>query len=395
MRTLVPLLVMPLVLAAAHPVLAQTSPATEPQPSADLRGLYAPMHHEAGLAIEPADSPETGALTGSARFSYAFRPVVLRGDDGEIAYRVIEHQLTGDIGLNIGLFGRLTLGLDLPLVLGQVGDDLSQDEEVQRVLGVAPVPITSLGDPALRAKVTIVKPTIVEGVARGFALGADERFTFPLGDERSFIAEGAVTSETRVLLDYGFGVVSAHLDAGVKLRGDTGAYACDPDLPIDDCPSRFGHEIPFVFGLALHPHELGIDPETRGTLFVETHGRIPVAPVTLDESRSPLSWYAGLTGRYRIDDVALLAAVEIGLLDGIGTAPFRGMLGVSFAPRADDIDKDGLPDEDDKCPMFAEDPDGFEQDDGCPEMDNDHDGVPDKLDACPDKAGAEGAPCPQ
>ncbi len=37
----------------------------------------------------------------------------------------------------------------------------------------------------------------------------------------------------------------------------------------------------------------------------------------------------------------------------------------------------------DRCPATAEDPDGFEDDDGCPELDNDADGIPDKLDACP------------
>jgi OOP family OmpA-OmpF porin len=47
-----------------------------------------------------------------------------------------------------------------------------------------------------------------------------------------------------------------------------------------------------------------------------------------------------------------------------------------------DNDGDGVPDGSDKCPTDAEDLDGFQDDDGCPETDNDGDGVPDANDKC-------------
>jgi outer membrane protein OmpA-like peptidoglycan-associated protein len=47
-----------------------------------------------------------------------------------------------------------------------------------------------------------------------------------------------------------------------------------------------------------------------------------------------------------------------------------------------DNDKDGIPDSLDKCPNAAEDKDGFEDQDGCPDYDNDKDGIPDSLDKC-------------
>jgi OOP family OmpA-OmpF porin len=52
-------------------------------------------------------------------------------------------------------------------------------------------------------------------------------------------------------------------------------------------------------------------------------------------------------------------------------------------PVAPDADKDGVFDADDKCPEVAEDQDGFEDEDGCPDEDNDQDGVPDATDNCP------------
>jgi len=48
----------------------------------------------------------------------------------------------------------------------------------------------------------------------------------------------------------------------------------------------------------------------------------------------------------------------------------------------EDNDLDGILDPQDKCPVDAEDMDGFEDEDGCPDFDNDNDGVPDSLDKC-------------
>lgn len=48
-----------------------------------------------------------------------------------------------------------------------------------------------------------------------------------------------------------------------------------------------------------------------------------------------------------------------------------------------DSDGDGMRDDVDECPEDPEDFDGFEDDDGCPELDNDGDGIPDADDKCP------------
>ncbi len=50
-----------------------------------------------------------------------------------------------------------------------------------------------------------------------------------------------------------------------------------------------------------------------------------------------------------------------------------------------DNDADGIPDTTDKCPDSPEDRDGFEDDDGCPEADNDKDGILDRVDKCPNE----------
>jgi hypothetical protein len=74
---------------------------------------------------------------------------------------------------------------------------------------------------------------------------------------------------------------------------------------------------------------------------------------------------------------------------------------VSWSRRGagEDRDRDGIPDFRDRCPRDKEDIDGFEDTDGCPDLDDDNDGVPDKVDAAPraaeDRDGymdADGAP---
>lgn len=54
-------------------------------------------------------------------------------------------------------------------------------------------------------------------------------------------------------------------------------------------------------------------------------------------------------------------------------------------PAPPDADGDGIVGANDKCPNIAEDKDGFEDEDGCPEADNDKDGIPDQQDKCPNK----------
>ncbi|MEJ2055120.1 MAG: OmpA family protein [Calditrichaceae bacterium] len=76
-----------------------------------------------------------------------------------------------------------------------------------------------------------------------------------------------------------------------------------------------------------------------------------------------------------------------GIPDKIDKAPrlpedFDGFQDEDGAPDLDN-DKDGIPDYDDKAPLEPEDQDGFQDQDGVPDLDNDDDGIIDANDACP------------
>lgn len=60
-----------------------------------------------------------------------------------------------------------------------------------------------------------------------------------------------------------------------------------------------------------------------------------------------------------------------------------------------DRDRDGIPDAFDACPKRAEDPDGHEDRDGCPDDDNDGDNVADHKDQCPGLWASTPNGCPR
>jgi len=127
------------------------------------------------------------------------------------------------------------------------------------------------------------------------------------------------------------------------------------------------------------------------------------APVVRTVAKSPAELLLGMILRPH-HDWSLYAGAGPGLTSGIGAPDVRVFAGVRYARRLvgkegyRDSDGDGIIDANDKCPNAAEDKDGFEDSDGCPETDNDKDGVPDDDDECPnvygEKRSGDGNGCP-
>lgn len=366
--------------AAALLLLAPAARAQEPVPSLNLRGFRAPVDPASGVYVQPADAPGTGEWNAGVWFNYAFRPITLRdAKTGKRAFDVIKHQLTSDVVASVGLFNRLQLGFALPVLLYQTGDKPSA--AATRALGDYTLPAQAFGDLGLDAKITIIRPTA--GDLGGFALALDERITVPTGDTSSFLGEGVVTSETRVLGEYRFPMIGVHGVLGFKARGHTVDFGCGA-VGTTDCRSRIGHELPFALGVSFVPKAVGIDPKGRMTWFLEMHGHLPAGPRAPFSSTPASSLTLDAAARIAVGgDVSILAGVQTALIAGIGDAPVRGLLSVSWAPRAHDKDGDGIPDDIDQCPELPEDHDGFEDADGCPDGDNDGDGIPDNVDKCP------------
>ncbi|MBI4703742.1 MAG: hypothetical protein HY744_21745 [Deltaproteobacteria bacterium] len=364
--------------AAAGSVCAPGVALGEPVPSLDLRGFSPPADPGSGLYLEPAVAPATLLWNAALWTSYAYRPVTLREPaSGETAFDVVGHQVTGDVVANVGLAERVAIGADLPFVIAQVGDEANAAS--RRVLGELGLPRQALGDLKALGKVTLVAPT--NGEFGGFALALHERLGVPTGDESSFLGEGHVTSETRVLAEYRLLAIAVHGALGFKYR-EKERFGCEALSADADCPTQFGMELPYGFALVFRPQAVGLDDAGRWSWFLESYGYLPVAPHAPFTNARVSESQLAVGARFSLGDLSLLGAVETALVGGVGTPLGRGTLALGWAPRTHDIDGDTIADDQDLCPDIEEDRDGFEDDDGCPEWDNDDDGVPDGQDRC-------------
>ena len=345
----------------ASVLVIESAAVAEPQPSLDLRNFHPPADPAGSLYLEPSSTPAAGDWNVGAWLSYANRGVWLEDASGSRVAVPLENQLSLDYVAAVGVLDRLALSLTLPTVLYQNGDDVSAQ------LGDGRLPQTALGDAAFGLKATLV-PTSSLG---GFGLAALARVTAPTGDSRAFVSDGAVTGELRLLAELKLIALTVQATGGAKVRGEQRTYVGED----------FGHELPWGVALGLRPQALGIDKDGRWTWTAEARGQIAMSPELGSAPASPA--LAGLSARYALGDVSLIGGAELPLNQAVGSPRVRGVLGVSWAPRFYDEDGDGVADERDECPELAEDKDGFDDRDGCPDFDNDDDGVPDEEDKCP------------
>ncbi len=305
-----------------------------------------------------------GHLQWNAGFwaSYASHPLELETADDHTVAVPVRNQVSVDYVAGLGLGDRLALGVVLPTVVYQNGDDVRA-----LVPGSERLPHAALGDLALTAKATVI-PSRALG---GFALAALARVNLPTGSAASYVSESAASGELRGLAELGLVALTVRATAGMRVRGAEHSYG----------NSEFGHELPWGAAISVLPQVFGIDPEGHWRWNLETHGAIALTPKFASRVQSPAA--VALSARYGFGDFGVTAGAELPLNDAVGAPRVRAILALSFAPRIVDSDGDGVPDEKDECVELAEDKDGFQDADGCPDFDNDDDGVPDDDDKCP------------
>jgi hypothetical protein len=318
-----------------------------------------------------------------AWLSYAQSPVVARDASGGVLARPVLHAIGCDLVGGIGLGDRVALGVDVPVALWQDGSSGLP----ATIASSQAVPTTGLGDILLHAKVSILDNSHA-GVAAGVGLAAIGSASLPTGDPVGFQGEGTATASVRVLAEYALAVAALRVSLGYAVRPDTRVW---PDASLGG--ATFGNSVPWAIGLSLRPGPLwpSLDRDSRQTWELAAHGSLPAGPVApfgiSGHGASALSpALLALGDRITIGhygDAFVVVGAEIGLDQAVGVPSFRGVLSIGWAPRAHDSDHDGIPDDRDECPDLAEDPDGIQDADGCPEDDADGDGILDSEDACP------------
>lgn len=313
---------------------------------------------------------ETGHLEGFGRLSLAYNndPLVMRRSDG-LEIGVIRHQLSAYGAVGIALWHRLQIAALVP-VYYQTG---------QREVTAPSIDGAAFGDVALDARFALLERSdVVE-------LAVATRVNLPTGEANRYVGDGRTSMYVSALLSRQFGqdgvLLTSSISASVRDRGIPGADAGGSGVLLG-----LGAGIPIADAVML---------TGEGEVATEVDD-------FFGEKSTPASLLAGL--RWGFGSWIGHVGAGPGLSRGLGTPDYRVlcMFGTNSAvdaapalalPSVKDTDGDGIDDTRDACPTVPEDKDGFEDDDGCPELDNDGDGIDDTRDACPtvaeDKDGFE------
>lgn len=339
--------------------------------AADINRLRSPVTHDGLIGVAGTDALPPLHFNGSALLGYAYNPLVWRFEDGTYE-PVIEHQLTMEAMFTLGIVRFIDLSVGIPVLLWQDGPPPADPTDPDPFLvDLGEIRGSALGD--LR-----VIPRIQFADERTFGFGGsfESEFTFntgePGGGRQRYFGDPGISWRPRVV---GSTTVSI-----VRIIGALGFHLRNIDaLPERVADTAFTHEWEWHLGAVVNalqadPFPLQVIAELAGANAWDFSG----GGLTSLELRT------GARARLA-DTVALTLGYSLGLTSGIGTPLHRVMLGFSYAPKAEDQDGDGIPDNLDACPYDPEDHDGFEDSDGCPDLDNDEDGIPDSEDRCPNE----------
>ncbi|GAB4525671.1 MAG: hypothetical protein Tsb0020_43620 [Haliangiales bacterium] len=336
---------------ASTPAAAQSDEADVP-----LDRFHLSMDAEGILDVEWAEVAPHLTWDLALWFDFADDPLVLyrEGGDDRIG-SLVSSRLTANVMGSIGLWDRVQVGVALPIVLLQSGESLAEL--------MSPEPSGfGIGDLRLMPKVKVLERA-------GVHLAVMPTLIVPTGTADAFGSEAGLAFAPEVIASRAFGAV--RLSGGLGYLARTNADFAD--LEVND--ELFAH-----VGAGYRLSENGGPPLEIDLTF----SGATAASAPLDQSnQNHVELRAGAS--YRIQGpLVAFAGAGLGLRQGFGTPDWRGLLGVRWSPaRGTDSDGDGIYDDDDSCPLTAEDRDGFEDSDGCPDDDNDSDKIPDSEDGAP------------
>jgi len=313
---------------------------------------------------------------GQGHLRFGFQVWLDYSDDALVVdgQKVVHQQMTGHLMLSLGLADHLVLFIDMPYhFMIKEGD------------GVTALPTpngmkhSNLGDLYFGGRFNFFGTR--EDV---FQIGAQATMTINTASLASSQQTFAGQADTKPYLGGWFELL-LNFNAGDHVRIPIQAgYKLGPERLVGSptTPYFVGNEFTYGGGVLIM---LGDD---QFMISAEAFGRT-AANSTLDfwtKNETPVEVLGGFKW---LPDFGFTLGVggSAGVTAGYGAPDWRvfGMLGYTMPAdkKAPDADGDGIPDELDKCPNEAEDFDDFQDEDGCPDLDNDSDGILDADDKCP------------
>ncbi|MFP2911757.1 OmpA family protein, partial [Pyxidicoccus sp. 3LFB2] len=281
--------------------------------------------------------------------------------------RFITALVRSQVGLDlmgaVGLFDRFEVGVVLPVTLQDSEPAPQVDASFSNGVGSG-----GIGD--LRV---VPKARLVDGESFDLALAVP--VVLPTGGGSDFLGGSGLGVQPRLVAEYGQRLrIAANLGLDLRKQQQLRNLNTGNSLAFG-----VGAEVPFTVGEL----PLAAAATVVGALGLEEQ----------DTEERPLELLAAL--KYRsLGGLSAHVGAGPGLTRGYGTPGFRVLAGLSYSPEPSrepkpvvapapvDSDGDGLMDPEDRCPVEAEDKDGHEDADGCPDPDNDSDGILDGSDKC-------------
>jgi outer membrane protein OmpA-like peptidoglycan-associated protein len=290
---------------------------------------------------------------------------------------IIANRLGLDLWAALGIANRLQIAIALPMTLYQNGDDFRSANPQPNGTTILGARGYAFNDPRIYLKV------LLYGKPKGFQLGLSHWLSIPLGDDGNFGGEKHFTGfsgEPRLSAEYNADRWRLALNFGFLWRAENERFFSTVNsqmltyggaIAVDAVVHRLT-----VLAEIYGRHDLCTAKALAGASSSCDIGDINSSPLELDIAAK--IWL--------VHGLSMNLGVGNGLVGGVGSPQPRVYLGFVFAPSNQDRDKDGVPDGFDKCPDVPEDKDGFQDKDGCPDIDNDGDGIDDKDDKCPNQA---------
>ena len=342
----------------------------------DVQRFHPALSDGGFLGLDGTRTP--GMLRGSAHLftDLALHPVEVDTPSGRQV--PVETRLMLHVGGEIGLGGRASLAVRVPLIAFQDGPYKTTDPQV-----------FMLADPQIWARYRLIgadmdddnEPKDGPGLAlqAGVGLPLGKRARVVAGDVslpapglgRPFAGDGRTHVDAALVGDFQLLGAGAAVQLGYRHHFWKDGSTARTALGVSD-------EMTFGVGLKMLVPPIPI-----------LAGAVELRGVTGFQSAKDTALELDLGARLRLGAWLLVLGGGFGLTRGVGAPDGRVFLGVYFVPPRSDTDHDGVRDSDDACPFLAEDRDGFQDQDGCPDPDNDEDMVPDLDDKCPSEAAEE------
>jgi len=331
----------------------------------------ASSQREGYIGVESGQSALDGQYEAGVFTNFVSHPL-LGYVDGEASFVIIDSLLIAHVHGAYAPVDFLRFSLDLPTYIFQTGDN---EVAVGRPAGS--LDGAGLGDVRLTAKGTLYDgraapeppndwtPTFrTDGIALALLATA----AIPTGETEAFQSEGfRVEPQIAVdwVLDNGMGMA---LNLGYLIREDQILQTVE-----------VGDQ--FTYDIALRSPTYNNMLRAVGSVF----GAATFAGDSIGLEENPMEVL--LAGQLLVDDWVINAGWGTGIIQGYGAPDVRILASAAYAPgstfEVPDTDGDGLLSDVDPCPYDPEDFDDFQDDDGCPDLDNDADTVLDVADACP------------